>query len=581
RRLAGTLMITDGVVHDAPELAPQESAGEAPNPPLHVLLTGSEQEGDRRLQVIEAPTFGLVGREISVVIRVDDLLGSQQSSATDQARVTIRRDGEEIESTFIPLGQETALDVTLDHAGDTILEIVTDEGPAELSLANNRAVLSVNGVRERLRVLLVSGEPHAGERTWRSLLKADPSVDLVHFTILRPPEKQDGTPIRELSLIAFPIRELFEVKLDEFDLIIFDRYRRRGVVPRLYLRNISEYVFKGGALLEAAGPNFASPLTLHRTPLGEVLPGAPTGTIFEQGYQPRVTDIGHRHPVTTGLSGANPETENEDQTDPSWGRWFRQIEVDATSGETLMTGLQNRPLLILDRVGEGRVAQVMSDHMWLWSRGYEGGGPQAELLRRIAHWLMKEPELEENDLRATVRGEEIEITRRSLDPAEASVVVTSPSGETQRITLEAAGGGRSVGRFVPEELGLYRTEDGERVALTAVGPLNPLEFADLRSSDAVMRPLVDASGGGVFRTGALQSSVFSGDTGEEAAATVDLPDIRMVAQGRDTTGRDWVGLVRNGASTVTGVKEIPLLPPLAALILAIGFLLLAWRREGR
>ena len=573
RRLAGTVMITDGLVHDVPETVPPEM------PPTHVLLTGDDGDGDRRLTVVEAPGFGLVGREISITLRIDDLAGSTPSAVT-RAPVTIMKNGVEVERTLVPIGREATIDVTLDHAGETIVELITDEGPQELSLTNNRAVLSINGVRERLRVLLVSGEPHAGERTWRSLLKADPSVDLVHFTILRPPEKQDGTPIRELSLIAFPIRELFEVKLDEFDLIIFDRYRRRGVVPQLYLNNIAQYVLKGGALLEAAGPNFASPLTLHRTPLGVVLPGRPTGTIFEQGFQPWVTDTGHRHPVTAGLPGANPEASAlpsgpADDQAPEWGRWFRHIDVEATSGETLMTGIQGKPLLILDRVGEGRVAQVMSDHMWLWSRGYEGGGPQAELLRRIAHWLMKEPDLEENDLRATVRGEEIEIIRRSLETGEAAVIVTAPSGKTERLPLEDAGGGRAIARFRPDELGLYRADDGDRIALAAVGPLNPREFADLRSSDAALAPVVAATGGAVFRIG----SVSTGPDGPVLAATG--PDVRMVAKGRDTSGRNWMGLVRNDASTVTGVREISLLPPLLALVLALGLLLMAWRREGR
>ena len=128
-------------------------------------------------------------------------------------------------------------------------------------------MVSIDGVRDKLRVLLVSGEPHAGERTWRNLLKSDASVDLVHFTILRPPEKQDGTPINELSLIAFPTRELFQQKINEFQLIIFDRYARQGVLPIIYFDNIARYVRDGGAVLVAAGPDYASPTSIWRTPL--------------------------------------------------------------------------------------------------------------------------------------------------------------------------------------------------------------------------------------------------------------------------------------------------------------------------
>ena len=79
-----------------------------------------------------------------------------------------------------------------------------------------------------------------------------------------------------------------------------------------------------------------------------------------------------------------------------------------------MEGPDGRPLLVLDREGEGRVALLASDQAWLWGRGYEGGGPQLELLRRLAHWLMKEPELEEEALSATAEGQTLTITRRSL-----------------------------------------------------------------------------------------------------------------------------------------------------------------------
>jgi hypothetical protein len=407
-------------------------------------------------------------------------------------------------------------------------------------------------------VLLVSGEPHAGERVWRNILKSDPSVDLVHFTILRPPEKQDGTPIRELSLIAFPIRELFDVKLDEFDLIIFDRYSRRGVIPQAYLENVARYVRNGGAFLEAVGPSFGTPLSLARTPLGAILPTEPTGDVVEEGFKARVTDLGRRHPVTEGLPG-----EGAPDGEPSWGRWFRQVEARVHHGATIMSGDHGGPLLVLDRVGKGRVAQLLSDQMWFWARGFEGGGPQAELLRRLAYWLMKEPDLEENDLRAVVEGDRLVVTRRSLEPDDRPVEVTAPDGSKRSLTLLPESGGRSTGSLPISEMGLYRVTDGSRTALAAAGPLNPVEFADVRSTPEKLAPIVAATGGGVFWAGAGS-----------------LPEIRRVSPGRVAAGRNWMGFRANGDYIVSGFSEMPLLPGIAALLLIVGGLLAAWRREG-
>lgn len=553
QRLAGVAMVTDGQVHDVPD----EEAARELGAPVHVLLSGKKGEADRRLVVAHAPSFGLVGKELTLTIRVEDL--PQGAAAQGRARLTLRKDGGQPIVSSVATGRDVTVGVTIDHGGPNVVELEVEAGPQELTLDNNRAALVVNGVRDRLKVLLVSGEPHAGERTWRNILKSDPSVDLVHFTILRPPEKQDGTPIRELSLIAFPIRELFELKVDEFDLIIFDRYRRRGVLPNAYLENVVNYVRKGGALLEAAGPTFGTPNSLYRSPLGQILPTEPTGEIHEQGFKPRVTEKGLRHPVTADLPG-----QGKDGKDPSWGRWFRHVEARTVHGVPVMSGIGEEPLLVLGRVGEGRVAQLLSDHMWLWTRGFEGGGPQGELLRRLAYWLMKEPDLEENDLRASIEGDRLVVMRRSLEPDDGPVRVTGPDGVPRELRLEPDTGGRYTGAMPVTEPGLYRVTDGERTALAAAGALNPVEMSDVRTTEEKLAPVVEATGGGTFWVGDGQ-----------------LPDLRRVQPERSAAGRNWIGFRANGDYVVTGVSETPLLPALAALLLALGTLLAAWRREGK
>ncbi|HEY7689488.1 MAG TPA: hypothetical protein VH835_12390 [Dongiaceae bacterium] len=549
RRVAGAILISDGQIHDVPATLSQLGF----NAPVHTLLSGQADDGDRRLLITKAPAYGIVDQDLQLSLRVDDL----GSAGGGRARVTLFQDGEYKDEMVLPIGVEHEMTMKLDRAGPTVLEFKVDKGPKELSLANNSAVTVINGVRDRLRVLLISGDPHPGERTWRNILKSDPAVDLVHFTILRPPEKQDGTPINELSLIAFPIRELFEVKLEEFDLVIFDRYRQRGVLPRAYFDNIAEYVENGGALLDAAGAGNEGALGLTLSPLQAVLPTEPTGEVIETGFRPQLTAAGNRHPVTSGLDGGQGAK-------PSWGRWFRLIQGNAMRGVTVMSGIDDAPLLILDRVGQGRVAQLMSDQIWLWSRGFEGGGPQAELLRRIAHWLMKEPELEEEDLRAVVIDGRLEITRRSLGDQPASVDVTTPSGEQKKAALTADANGRATGVLPAEEDGLYRVSDSTRIAFAASGDLNPLEMADLRSTEQLMRPLAESSGGGIYRLS---------DGG--------LPQIRRVRAGRDTAGSGWLGLKANEDHIVTGVDQVPLLPAIILLLLGLGFTLTAWWREGR
>ena len=555
-RLAGVLILSDGQVHDVPG----ELAALGIDAPLHLLLTGERDEHDRRLLVEQVPNYGMVGDEQEITLRVDELPGG----AGDQPiTVTLRQDGEPRQRLTVPAGVARTVPFQLTRAGQTVLEVEADAAPGEVTTLNNRQVFFVNGVRDRLRVLLVSGQPYPGLRVWRNLLKADPAVDLVHFTILRPPEKQDGTPIRELALIAFPSRELFEVKLSEFDLVIFDRYSRRGLLPLAYLDNVARYVEDGGALLEVAGPEFAHPLSLYRTPLARVLPARPSGVVYDRGFAPALTELGQRHPVTADLVPSAAELEpSEDR--PDWGRWFRQVDVEVADSQVLLSGAAEQPLLVLDRIGEGRVAQLLSDHAWLWARGFEGGGPQGLLLRRLVHWLMQEPELEEEALRAEPVGDSIAIERRSLHPEPETAIVTAPSGRTTEVALEPAEQGIARASLLAEEAGLYRIEDGELTTYVAVRPIGAQELADMRASPERLAPLVEASGGAVH---------WLVDGG--------APGIRQVARGRALSGRGWVGLQRNERYLVTGASQTSLLPAVLALLLLLGTLGFAWYREGR
>jgi len=465
-RLAGVIMITDGQVHDVPKSA----AALGFDAPVHALITGAKGEFDRRIEVIKAPRYGIVGqaREIEFAVRESGSRSASASGEGDVVNIKIRREGEGDESRRVRIGQKVVVPYRFPHAGQNFVEIEVDQVPGELTGANNRVVVAAEGVRDHLRVLLVSGEPHAGERTWRNLLKSDAAVDLVHFTILRPPEKQDGTPTHQLSLIAFPVRELFAEKIDQFDLIIFDRYQRRNILPFIYLDNIASYVeSKGGALLVAAGEDYASNDSLFRTPLSKVLPASPSGRVITDPYKPRVTEEGERHPVTRGLSGDAPAS--DPKAEPKWGRWFRTIDARASQGRVLMNGAEQKPLLVLDRKGKGRVALMLSDHAWLWARGYEGGGPHTDLLRRLSHWLMKEPDMEEEHLAASAKGLKLTIERRSMEQEVPPVGVTAPGGEKTEVTLEKSTPGVWRSTIDVKLPGLYKLQSGTLTALTHAG----------------------------------------------------------------------------------------------------------------
>jgi hypothetical protein len=550
-RVAGAIMITDGRVHDVP--ADAAALGFAA--PLHALITGHKDEIDRRVVLTQTPRFGIVGQSQTIGFRVED-----QGTKVGSAQITVRRDGEVLEQRAVAVGTDVKVSVPIPHAGQNIVEVEASPLEGELTQVNNRAVISIDGVRDKLRVLLVSGEPHAGERTWRNLLKSDASVDLVHFTILRPPEKQDGTPINELSLIAFPTRELFQQKISEFQLIIFDRYARQGVLPMIYFDNIAKYVRDGGAVLLAAGPDYASPTSIWRTPLDAILPAEPSGDVTEQPFRPSLTEAGKRHPVTRGLEGS-------ESNPPQWSQWFRLVDTKRNNGTSVMQGPDGKPLLVLAHEGEGRVALLLSDHIWLWARGYEGGGPHLDLLRRLSHWLMKQPELEEEALRLIVKGRDITVQRQTMADSINDVTLTSPTGAARTLTLQSVEPGLWRAEVTANELGLWRATDGKLTALANVGPANPREFAQVTSTTEVLRALTAATGGDARR-------LADGNA-------IDVPRVVPVRTSTTFKGEDWIGLKMRDVSVVRGIGVLPVFSGLIGLLLLVGSLAATWAREGR
>lgn len=542
-RRAGVLLLSDGQVHDIPAVKDASQIG-----PLQLLLTGKPDEVDRRIRLISAPGYGIVGQTVDVVVRVEDLPERQSSTATLQLH---HEDGR-TETRVVNVGQDVALKLPISHAGLNLLALELQPLSGEVSPANNRAAVIINGVRDKLRVLLISGFPHNGERVWRNLLKSDPAVEMVHFTILRQPHKPSTVPENELSLIPFPVNELFAVKLRQFDLVIFDRYNDRSMLPFNYLMNVVDYVKNGGAVLDASGSDFASANSLASTPLSMLLPSTADKNVIEGPFTPQLSSIGQRHPITASLDG-------------KWGPWLRASSLNPQPGALpLLETPQQNPLLLVSEHEQGRVAQLASEQIWLWARGYQGGGPHSELLRTLIHWLMKEPELEAERLVAESAGDQLRITRHSLQASMATVQVRTPSGKVLQAAMKD-NGKLATGTLTTTEPGIYRLSDGKLSTLALVGRPDAPELADPRASAEKLQPLLDATNGGAFWLSEYPEG----------------PELRRVDAGDNAAGRNWLGLASNNAYSVSGFTTMPLLP----LTLVAGLILLAtlwgWRREGK
>ncbi|MEL7200298.1 MAG: hypothetical protein AAGK25_01735 [Pseudomonadota bacterium] len=554
------------------------------NVPFHVLLTGRPDEVDRKIILKNAPRYGIVRESVRVSFRVEDRGPDGTTRNTRQeVAVTLRLDGETIVQQNVPVGQDVGFDVPLDRPGDVIIELSAADLEGELTTRNNIEVLPITAVRDRLRVLLISGEPNPGERVWRNLLKSDPSIDVVHFTILRTAEKLDAAPPSELALIPFPTDRLFIEKLKEFDLVIFDRYTWRNVLKSYHFDNIARFVEEGGAMLVASGPEYNGVLSLaRRRTISYLLPSLPLDGTVEEPFRPVVTEAGERHPVTADLPDRG-----------YWGRWLRAIPTRPRSGTTLISGPDDVPILILDRIGEGRVAMIQSDHIWLWARGFDGGGPHAELLRRTAHWLMKEPQLEEENLLLTSTDATLRIVRQTMAETPAPVSLTTPAGETQTVTLAPTGTGQFEAVLTDMVPGLYRAQADDLFAIGAVGLAAAPEFEDVVSDRRKLAPVAAQTGGGLYnarretdapRVPAIRRLQQKAATGVSALTTGtaegSLPG-RSRPVSRSASGPGWAGILSNKASDVRGRRSGPLIPPFAWLGLIGLCLILAWALESR
>lgn len=539
-RLGAIVVITDGISADAPhaDILPRSV-------PLHVLIAGEKELDDRRLVVEQVPPYSVAGQDAEIGIRVDDPAGGR-------IPLRIETSAGAVAEQTVTAGAVTRISLPIDRRGrlDVALSVPGRDG--EATAINNRALATLNGVTERLRVLLVSGVPYPGGRVWRDVFKSDPNVDLVHFTILRLPSSFDPTPPQDLALIPFPVEELFEERLEHFDLIIFDRFDMTQLMSPVYFTRLAERVRQGGGLLVVAGDEFGDRNSIARTPLASILPARPNGENMRTPYRPALTDVGRRHPVTAALPALWGDTE--------WGRWSMLAGIDVERGDALMSAPNGRPLLVLAREREGRVGLLASTDTWWWARAVEGAGPRDELLRRTAHWLMQEPDLDEEQLIASGSADGIEIVSRGVEPV-SEIVLRSPDGNERIVPLPRREDGVRGAQLSGLATGLYAVGDGLRSRFALVG--NAAELSEVQARAEPLGDTARASGGGTFWL------------------TDGRPEVRRRAEGDDMAGNDWLGVARREGGALIAVRTGSLVPPGLLLALSAGLLALSWWRERR
>jgi hypothetical protein len=524
-QLAGIISITDGQISDsAPKSLPA---------PFTALLTAKAEETDRELRLTNPPAYGLVGQPVTLSFTVYD---HGTNNAGQTALVTLTEDGKPIATQQVTIGQPAQISIPVPHAGPLTITAAVDPLPGEISPLNDTTAFTLTGIRKRLNVLLISGHPAPGERTWRVLLKSDPAISLIHFTILRlPGETLDAAP-QDIALVPFPVEQLFNTDIAKFDLIILDDFSASGLLPAQDLQNITTYVQNGGALLTETGPEFEGPDSLANSPLGPVIPAipAPPGTVT-QNFAPAITPLGTRHPVTAPFASA------------PLSPWPSIQAATATTGDTLMQGPNNLPLLILADIGKGRSGILLSDDFWLWTKGGAHPGPALPLLRRITYFLLREPELEPEALTATITNDRLAIHRQTLSatpPQDA--LVQAPDGTAQNLPWQPASPGQFTITMPAASPGLYKIISGPLTAYAASAPSNQEEYQDLAATAAIVKPIA-------------KNIIWLGRSPPPPLASLISP---------------------RHATQTTGTKLIPVLPPALALLVALTLLIAAWWREN-
>ncbi|MDC3091077.1 hypothetical protein OA848_01670 [Rickettsiales bacterium] len=553
QRISSIFILTDGQIHDLKDNANFEKF----DVPIYFLLIGNSKIDDTKVSIISHPEFGYLDEKITIQVLANDFKADENSFLN----LTIQNGTFSEKKLKVPNNDVKNIELKLKNHGPNFIKVTTPNRQDELSAVNNSQLINISGVRKKLRVLLISGAPYMGTRVWRNFLKSDTSVELIHMTVLRPPEKNDNTPLEELSLIPFPVKELFEEKLSNFQLVIFDNFEGKKVLTPLYFQNLINFVDKGGAILEITGPSYNSKSSLFKTEIGRILPGIPSGKLIQKEFKPQLTDLGKKHPITESLFIKNKD----------FGTWFQMndiLEIDDDS-QVLLSGVNNKPLLAVKKVNDGRIAQIYSHNIWLWSkRENNQGGPYNLLIKNLAHWLMKEPTLEENKLELSFVNNSILIEKsflRKPDPEKLKITIIDPNGIKFEKTLNKSKENRYTAIINNKKDGFYLVYDGEIEKGINTSNENKRELQDFHLTDNIIKK-------------SEISNIFS------KAVWINDHNIPVFEENINISSKEKkdkaLYIKRNQNSFVEEIENKQLLNPAIILLLIIILFYFCWKKES-
>ena len=547
-RLSGIIIITDGQIHDFHNYNKLLS-----KTPIHYILVGNKKEKDRILKTTNVPKFAVLGKKYEISINIKD----------NTEKKNLKTDfylNEQLVSTKY-LSQNKTYKILLPELsiGKNILEIKTEESNIEISKLNNYQTHEIVGIQDKLKVMLISGEPNMGLRNLRNILNSDPNIELLHFTILRPPTKRDLTPVKELSLIPFPTQELFAADISKFNLIIFDQYGLQGILPPKYLDNISKFVLSGGALLDIVGKKHLTKDSLINSPIKQILPTIPLENISNKMFKPELTKVGKLHPITNKLK-------NNYQEKP-WGEWTNYTRSQLTSGKVLLHH-KSDPLLAVDYVGKGRVVQILSSDSWVWQKSLDNKGPLIELIRNIIQWLLKNPKLEENFINLNTENNIIKIKLNSISSGDISAKIVTPSKEAIKLKLKDTGNGIFEGEFTSLERGKFQIIWKDKTKYFIIDDMNNKEVKEITSTDYKIKSFVE------------KNNTFTKNFNIVWKNQSTLKVLKIY-NNKILGGKNWIGIVEKKVPKIYENSKQKLFNWYTIFMFLVFLVFLSWYKEGR